>query len=107
MTLWASVSPRLRSRNPVLKVMLASYWPMLTILSSYWPGFKTCCDPVDNQLFNDLSEFPVSGGELGVCNRSNIVATQDFHKVRGVHLAVQYRYTVLCTVLNRCTELVL
>jgi len=43
-------------------------------------GFKTCCDPVDNQLFNDLSEFPVSGGELGVCNRSNIVATQDFHK---------------------------
>jgi len=40
-------------------------------------GFKSCCDPVDNHMFNDQSEF---SGAQSLCNRSNIVATQDFSK---------------------------
>merc|ERR1712110_762570 len=40
-------------------------------------GFKSCCNPVDNHMFNDPSEF---SGVESLCNRANMVATQDFRK---------------------------
>ena len=40
-------------------------------------GFKSCCNPVDNHMFNDPSEF---SGVDSLCNRTNMVATQDFRK---------------------------
>ena len=43
-------------------------------------GFKSCCNPVDNHMFNDPNDLSEFSGVQSLCNRSNMVATQDFHK---------------------------
>ena len=46
-------------------------------------GQKTCCDPIDNQIFsNNVPEFgDIRGGQdRDVCHSSNLVAIQDFSK---------------------------
>ena len=40
-------------------------------------GQQKCCDPVENQIFNSVSE---AAADTEACARSNIVATQDFQK---------------------------
>ena len=40
-------------------------------------GQQKCCDPVESQIFNSVSE---AAADTEACARSNIVATQDFQK---------------------------
>lgn len=40
-------------------------------------GQQKCCDPVESQIFNSVSE---AAADTEACARTNIVATQDFQK---------------------------